>query len=297
MNVTGSRISGSGSPEAIIRFVVLAAIAMAAIDGIVVAIALPTISRSFAADVAHSQWIITAYLITETSLLLIFGRLSEYTGKKTLFLAGLILFTASSLACGLAASLWELIAYRVCQACGSAMIFSISWAILFEIATPDDQGRTMGYIGAVTAAAGIAAPILGGLLTETLGWEYIFLINVPIGILGVILFLRYFPGKDQEGREIVMDWPGSATMVLSLIFIILFLAELSSSLSWSWSAGACLLISLISALVFLILEHRSANPLLDLSIFKNFGFSLPNIATICFYMALFMVNLLAPLLF
>lgn len=297
MNVTGSQVSSSGSPEAIIRVVVLAAIAMAAIDGIVVAIALPTLSRSFAADVAHSQWIITAYLITETSLLLIFGRLSEYTGKRTLFLAGLILFTASSLACGFAASLWELIAYRVCQACGSAMIFSISWAILFEIANPDDQGRTMGYIGAVTAAAGIAAPILGGLLTETLGWEFIFLINVPIGILGVILFLRYFPAKDQERREIVMDWPGSATMVLSLIFIILFLVELSSSLSWSWSAGACLFISLISALVFFIVERRSPNPLLDLSIFRNFGFSLPNVATVCFYMALFMVNLLAPFYF
>lgn len=297
MIIPGPAIHESRGPQAIIRFVVFAAIAMAAIDGIVVSIALPTISRSFAADVAHSQWIITAYLITETSLLLIFGRLSEYTGKRTLFLAGLILFTASSLACGLAMSLWELIAYRVFQACGSAMIFSISWAILFEIASPEDQGRTMGYIGAVTAAAGIAAPILGGFLTEALGWEYIFLINVPIGIVGAILFARYFSRKEQVGQEVVMDWPGSATMVISLIFIILFLFELSSSLTWSWTAALFLLISATSAFLFLIAESRSTHPLLDLTIFRNPGFSLPNSATVCFYMALFMVNLLAPFYF
>lgn len=281
----------------IIEAVVLAAVAMAVIDGIVVSIALPSITAEFGTDVATSQWIITAYLVTETSLLLIFGRLSEYTGKKTLFLSGLVLFTASSLACGLAAGLWELIAYRIFQACGSAMIFSICWALLFEIAGPGGQGRAMGYIGAVTAAGGIIAPILGGVITDALGWEYIFLINVPTGLVGLFLFARYFSPDKRVDRPLSMDWAGSATMVLSLTFMIIFLAELSSSLSWSDSAGLYLCISLASMLVFLMVESRSQSPLLDLTIFRNPAFLLPNAATVCFYLAFFMLNLIGPFYF
>ncbi|MCU0631591.1 MAG: MFS transporter [Methanolinea sp.] len=292
-----SEKDGTGLRVGIIQSVILAAIAMAVIDGIVVSIALPTITRDFVADVAQSQWIITAYLVTETSLLLLFGSVSHYTGKRTLFLAGLVLFTTASLACGLSTTLSELIVFRVLQACGSAMIFSISGAMLFEISSPGSQGRTMGYIGAVTAAAGIAAPILGGLITDSLGWEYIFLINVPIGILGLVLFARHFPSEERREHCICMDWPGSAAMAISLLFLVLFLVELSSALIWSFEAGLYLFISILSLLLFLYAESRSAHPLLDLSVFRNLGFTLPNLAMVCIYMAFFMLNLIGPFYF
>jgi len=183
-----------------IRIIIMAAVAMAVIDGIVVSIALPTITNAFSVDVAQSQWIFTAYLVTETSLLLIFGRVSEFTGKNRLFLAGLVLFTTSSLACGLSTSLWDLVVYRVLQASGSAMIFSICVAILYETSESGEQGRVMSYIGTTTAAAAIAAPVLGGIVTGSLGWEYIFLINVPIGVVGIILFLYLSPPERGPAR-------------------------------------------------------------------------------------------------
>ncbi len=297
MDVAESRHDGSSLGQGIVQSVVLAAIAMAVIDGIVVSIALPSITRDFLADVALSQWIITAYLVTETSLLLIFGRLSEYTGKKTLFSAGLVLFTTSSLACGLSASLVELIVFRVIQAGGSAMIFSISGAILFETSSPGGQARVMGYIGAVTAAAGMAAPILGGLITDALGWEYIFLINVPIGIVGLVLFARHFQKKEPREHSVRMDWAGSASLVIAILFLVLFLVQLSSTLSWSAEAGFYLLISAISTALFLFTESRNPHPLLDLAIFRRLDFTLPNLSMVCIYMAFFMLNLIGPFYF
>jgi len=297
MDVAEPRHDGAIPGQGMVQAVVLAAIAMAVIDGIVVSIALPSITRDFFADVAQSQWIITAYLVTETSLLLIFGRLSEYTGKKTLFSAGLILFTTSSLACGLSASLIELIVFRIIQAGGSAMIFSISGAILFETSSPGGQARVMGYIGSVTAAAGMSAPILGGLITDALGWEYIFLINVPIGIVGLALFLRHFPKKEPRESSVVMDWAGSATLVVALLFLVLFLVQLSSTLSWSAEAGLYLLISTISMALFLFTESRKTHPLLDLAIFRRLDFTLPNLSMICIYMGFFMLNLIGPFYF
>jgi len=297
MGSTGTGMSSQWRREGIVQSVVLAAITMAVIDGIVVSIALPSITRDFFADVAQSQWIITAYLVTETSLLLFFGRLAEHTGKRTLFLAGLVLFTTTSLACGLSKSLLELIVFRILQACGSAMIFSISGAILFESSGPKDQAKTMGYIGAVTAAGGIAAPILGGCITDALGWEYIFFINIPIGIVGLVMFARFSASETQNERLLHMDWPGSATMILSLIFMVLFLVELSYTSFWSVPALVYLCISLVSMLLFLLVESKSEYPLLDLAVFRNPGFTIPNMATICFYMALFMLNLIGPFYF
>lgn len=297
MGDEGSRHDSTSQRQGIIQSVVLAAVAMAVIDGIVVSIALPSITRDFLADVAQSQWIITAYLVTETSLLLIFGRLSEYTGKKTLFFAGLILFTTSSLACGLSTSLLELIVFRVIQAGGSAMIFSISAAILFESSRPGGEARAMGYIGAVTAAAGIAAPIIGGFITEALGWAFIFLINVPIGIIGLLLFARHYPSGERRERFIRMDWPGSATLVLSLIFLVLFLVRLSSVLTWTAEDAIYLFVSIVSMLLFLVAESKSRYPLLDLTIFRKPEFSLPNLAMVCIYMAFFMLNLIGPFYF
>ena len=120
---------------------------MFVLDGSVVNIALPSITRYFNSDMAQSQWVITSYLLTTTSLLMIFGKISEYTGRIRLFLAGFVIFTLSSLACGLSTSLAMLVLFRGVQAVGAAMAFSISAAVIFEIYPPGEQGRAMGYIG------------------------------------------------------------------------------------------------------------------------------------------------------
>ena len=281
----------------IIMFIVLIGTAMAVIDGIVVSIALPTITSSFEVGVTQSQWIITAYLVTETSLLLIFGKISEYTGKIKIFLAGVIIFTSGSLACGVSASLPELILFRILQAIGSAMIFSLSTAIIFELFPKGEQGRAMGYIGATIAIASIASPVLGGFITDTLGWEYIFLINVPIGIILLLLALRYFHFRETLSGNLDMDWAGAVTMVLFMVSLILFLGEMSSGFSLFPAAAVYLIVFLVSLGIFLVREMTHENPLLDLSVFKNRTFFLPVMAMMLLFIALFMVNLIGPFYF
>ncbi|MDD1716286.1 MAG: MFS transporter [Methanolinea sp.] len=281
----------------VIRVIVLIATAMAVIDGIVVSIALPTITRAFIVGIAQSQWIISAYLVTETSLLLIFGRISDFTGKRRLFLAGFILFTASSLACGLSSGLYDLVLYRILQASGAAMVFSISAAIMFEVSPRGEQGRAMGYVGATVAVAGIAAPILGGFITDSLGWEYIFLINVPIGVVVLVLAARYFRFPEQKTGTLRMDWPGSVSMVISIVSLVLLLSELSGGFKLSLFLLIYLLVFFLSVIVFLVVERKSRYPILDLSVFRNLKFTLPNAALTCIFCAFFMVNLVGPFYF
>ena len=166
----------------IIMGIVLVGIFMAVLDGIVVSIALPTMTSHFHVDLAPSQWITTAYLLTITSLLLICGKVSDFTGRVPLFIAGIGLFTVSSLACGLSTNLPMLVGFRVIQAVGGAMMFSISGAIIFQAFPVHERGRAMGYIGSTVAVGSILGPIVGGFVTQALGWQSIFLINVPIGV-------------------------------------------------------------------------------------------------------------------
>ena len=167
----------------IILAIVLLGILMSVIDGNVVSIALPTITQYFNVDVTLSQWTITAYLLTMTALMLVFGKISEYTGKTKLFIIGFIIFTLSSLACGLSQNMTELILFRIAQGFGAAMVFSISGAIIYEAFPVSERGRAMGFLGSTVAIGSIAGPVLGGFLVDSLGWQYIFLINVPIGII------------------------------------------------------------------------------------------------------------------
>jgi len=292
----GHQRTAAGQSPTVIRVIIMAAVAMAVIDGIVVGIALPTITKAFSVDVAQSQWIFTAYLVTETSLLLIFGRVSEFTGKNRLFLAGLVLFTTSSLACGLSTSLWDLVVCRVLQAGGSAMIFSICVAILYETSSPGEQGRVMSYIGTTTAAAAIAAPVLGGIVTGSLGWEYIFLINVPIGVACISLSSFFTAGR-WSCKDFSMDWPGAATLVSFLVFLVLSLAEISSGRILSLGTLFLFCLAILTLVLFVLVEGKSPRPLVDLSLFMDPDFTLPNLSMTCIYLAFFMLYLVGPFYF
>ncbi len=281
----------------VIMLMVLIGTAMAVVDGIVVSIALPTITDFFAVGVTGSQWVITGYLVTETSLLLIFGKISEYTGKRKLFLAGIALFTLSSLACGLSTSLTELVLFRVLQATGGAMIFSITAAMLFEIFPTGEQGRAMGYVGATIAIASLAAPVLGGFLTDAVGWEYIFLINVPIGAVIFPLALKYLNLGETKKERLEMDWVGAFSMILFMVAIILFMGDLAGAQGMGPVTVGYLLLFIASFGVFLVNESRHNDPLLDLSIFRNRKFTLPSIAMILLFISFFMVNLVGPFYF
>jgi EmrB/QacA subfamily drug resistance transporter len=278
-------------------FIVFAAIFMAVLDGNVVNIALPTITSYFGVDVTYSQWVVTAYLVTLTSLLLIFGRVSEYFGRGRMFILGFVVFTLGSLACGLSPDLPVLILFRVVQATGAAMLFSISSAIIYQLYPRGEQGKSMGYVGATVAIGSIAGPVLGGFLVDTLGWQYIFLINVPIGAVLIPVAMKFFGSGGSVKKEIRMDWTGAFTMVLFMVSLMLALSSLATDLAITAPVAAFTCIFLASFAIFLFNEQRVSNPLLDLSIFRVPAFYLPVLATALYFIALFMVNILGPFYF
>lgn len=293
--VLGSRQAWNGHPHRYaILFVILIGIFMFVVDAVVVSVALPTITTHFHASVALAQWIITAYLISITSLLLICGRLSEYTGRPRMFLAGIILFTLSSLGCGISSSLSMLILFRILQAAGGAMAFSISTAMIFQTFPKGELGRAMGYIGSTVAAGSMAGPVLGGYIVDLLGWQYIFLINIPIGIALLPLAMRYLKIHEKKRELPEMDWVGAGTMILFMAALMLLLGELAISMSLEIKTIAYAFIFVGSFSAFIAHERNYKRPLLDLLVFNNLDFTLPGVSMMLFFICNFMMVIAGP---
>jgi EmrB/QacA subfamily drug resistance transporter len=281
----------------ILSFIIFLGIFMFVIDGSVVSIALPTITRYFQADISGSQWVITSYLVTVTSLLLIFGKLAEWTGKVRLFLLGFVLFTLASVACGLSSSLEMLIFFRATQAVGAAMAFSISAAVIFEIYPRGEQGKAMGYIGTTVSLASIAGPMLGGYIVDYLGWQYIFLINLPIGIFLLALASKYMKVAEARSLKLELDWQGGSLLVIFLVSFMSLLSELTSGAIFTSRKVSYVLLAIVSLLAFIWIESHHKAPLLDLSIFRMKKFIFPVITIILFIISSFAVFILGPFYF
>jgi len=274
--------------------IVLVSVLMAVIDSTVVNIALPTMTRFFEVDLPYTQWTITAYLITMTSLLLLFGKVSEFAGRARLFFIGIIVFTASSLACGMSSTLPELILFRVIQGAGAAMLFSISSALIFATTPPDERGRAMGYLGSTVAIGSILGPILGGFVVDALGWEYIFFINVPIGILLILGALRYLRFDEPVTKKTTLDWHGSAAMIAMFVSLIIALGNIAADDALTPVTIAALAVFIASLVIFLRHEQRCPEPLVDLAIFSNTAFLFPLISLVIIFVANFMMTVVGP---
>lgn len=299
MNAEGEDLrQESGSKNRyVVLLLVLTGVLMAVVDGSVVSIALPTITGYFRVNIAQSQMIMTSYLVTLTSLLMIFGKVAEYIGKARLFLLGIALFSFSSLACGLSTSLNLLVLCRIVQATGAAMMFSISSAIIFQSFPRGEQGRAMGYIGATVAIGSILGPTLGGFIVDLLGWKYIFLINVPIGTVQLLLSSRYMIIEDKTSESLNVDLIGAATLITFMVSMMALLGQLSVSFALSPSNIALALTFILSLAAFVINESRQKAPLLDLSIFRYRMFVLPCFGMIIFFVSNLMISILGPFYF
>ena len=159
---------------------------MSTLDGSIVNVALPTISRELQANLSTLQWVVTAYLLTISSLLPVFGRIADLLGRRRIFSIGFVVFTLGSILCGLAPNIWFLIGMRVLQAIGASMLMANSAAIIIANFPSKERGRALGLTGTVVALGSLSGPALGGILVGLLDWRSIFYINVPIGILGYL---------------------------------------------------------------------------------------------------------------
>lgn len=251
---------------------------MVLLDVSVVNVALEALRTGFHTDIAGLQWVINAYTLIFAALLLTAGALGDRFGAKRIFAAGFMIFTLASLACGLAPTLGILILSRIVQGLGAALLVPSSLAMLQQaFPEPEKRSRAVGWWGAAGGVALAAGPVLGGLLVTHIGWRSIFLINLPIGVLGLFLTLRYASTSTmQAGRN--LDMPGQISAVIALASLTAALTE-ASQLGWLHPlVCAGLLIAALSTIGFLWLESRSPAPMLPLSLFRNPTFSVASIA-------------------
>lgn len=263
------------------KWAVMAATSMgiflATIDGSIVNIALPSLEEGLHTSFGLVQWVVVAYLLVVTTLLLSFGRWADMVGKKKIYLAGYIIFTLGSLLCGLSTSIYMLIGARAFQAIGAAMQMALGTAIVTEAFPPQERGKALGINGLMVSLGVIAGPTLGGIILGHLSWHWIFFVNLPVGIIGTIMVIKFVPDR-VPGVQQKFDFAGALALLISLssLTIGLTLGELNGFLYWP----VCLLLVLfvVALATFLRIEKRAAQPMVDLRIFKNRLFSV-NLAT------------------
>lgn len=232
-------------------------------------VALPTLAQAFNASFQQVQWIVLAYLLAITTMIVSVGRLGDLIGGRRLLLAGLFLFTVASVLCGVAPTLWLLIAARAAQGVGAAIMMTLTMAFVGETVPKAKTGSAMGLLGTMSAIGTALGPSLGGLLIAGAGWRAIFLVNVPLGLLAFVLAYRYLPADrrgpktDRTGFDVV------GTLLLALALGAYALAMTVGRGSFGPLNMALLVAAVFGAGFFVLVEARVASPLIRLAAFRN----------------------------
>ncbi|MFZ2530748.1 MAG: MFS transporter [Rhodococcus sp. (in: high G+C Gram-positive bacteria)] len=266
---------------------------MIMVDGTIVAVANPVILRELHADINSVVWVTSAYLLAYAVPLLVTGRLGDKYGPKRVYLAGLVLFTLASLWCGLSGTIEVLILARVFQGLGASLMSPQTMAVITRIFPPARRGAAMGMWGAVAGVATLVGPLAGGGLVDWLGWEWIFFINVPVGVLAFVVAVRLVP--DLETHPHKFDLVG---VVLSGIGMFLLVFGIQEGNTYDWSAVVWGLIAggVVLLVVFVLYQGRMrGEPLVPLELFRDRNFSLANIGIVSIGFAVTAMTL--PLMF
>jgi EmrB/QacA subfamily drug resistance transporter len=254
------------------KWFVLIAIAMAiflgTVDGSIVNVALPTLVDEFDTTFGVAQWVVLAYLLTQTTLTLMFGRLGDMIGKKPIFTAGFSVFTIGSVLAGFSPTIELLIAARVVQALGASMIFALGFAITTEAFPPSERGKALGINGTTVSLGIMAGPIIGGMILETTDWRWIFFVNLPIGIIGTITAIKFVPNTRPKGKQ-RFDFLGAGAFFVSLLTLLLALTMGQSMGFTEPLIIGMFAVSIVALAAFIAVERRVSQPMLNLALFKN----------------------------
>jgi MFS family permease len=262
--------AGPSSHLRLIFILVIAAYFMDIIDASIVTVALPTIRTEFAASIADSQWIYGAYGITLAGFLMLMGRAGDMYGQKRIFISGLVVFTAASFAGGLAQSLLSLIISRSIQGIGAAMTTVTAFAIFIGLFREGpERNKAFGYITAVLSGGFAAGAVAGGALTTFLGWRWVMFVNVPIGIVTIILCQRYLPGGKAKFAVPHLDAPGALTVTAGTVLLVYGLTNAAGLGFASLFTALPLLLSVALLGAFVGIESRSKAPLMPLSFVRR----------------------------
>ena len=243
---------------------------MPSLDTSIANAGLPTLAQAFNASFQETQWIVIAYLLAITTLIVSVGRLGDILGRRRLFLGGIALFTAASLLCGVAPTLWLLITARAVQGLGAAIMMALTVALVGETVPKAKTGSAIGLLGTMSAIGTTLGPSVGGVLIAGLGWRTIFLVNVPVGILNFLLAHRHLPDDHREVKtEQRASFDGAGTLLLALTLAAYALAMTAGRGHFGWLNITLLLVAIFGAGLFVFIEARVPSPLVGLAIFHD----------------------------
>jgi EmrB/QacA subfamily drug resistance transporter len=260
---------------------------MIMLDNTIVNVALPSIQRDLNIGISELEWVFNGYALTFGVLMLTGGKLADLMGRRRIFIAGLVIFTLASLFCGLATSAGWLIGARVLQGVGSAFMNPATLSIITATFPPRQRGMAIGIWAGVSAMALAIGPLVGGLITEHWSWNWIFFINVPIGILAIVVTRLVVDESRDTSADQRLDLPGLLSSGIALFALTYGLIEANS---YGWTSSRILALFAVAAVgfaVFILLELHQRSPMLDLSLFKNGTFAGANTVMLLVGLAMF----------
>jgi EmrB/QacA subfamily drug resistance transporter len=274
---------------------------MIMLDNTVVNVALPSMRSSLHMSLSELEWVVAGYALTFAAFMLIGGKLADFVGRRLVFMIGLAVFTGASLACGLAPNGGFLIGARIVQGLGGALMNPATLSIIAATFAPRERGRAIGIWAGVSAMALAIGPLVGGLLTEHVNWNWIFFINVPVGLVGLLAIPLFIDESRDTTAEQRLDLPGLVASALGLFSLTYAFIEANS---YGWGSARIIgafAVAAASLVVFVLLERHQRVPMLDLSLFRNRTFGGANAAMLFvglamfgtfFYVSLYMQNVL-----
>jgi len=245
---------------------------LAALDGTIVATALPTIVADLH-GVNHLSWVVVAYLLSSTVSTPLWGKLGDLHGRKVYFQAAIVVFLVGSMLCGIAHSMLTLILFRGVQGLGGGGLMVGAQAVIADIVPPRDRGRYAGFFGAVFGAATVLGPLLGGFIVEYWSWRWIFFVNLPFGVLALVVTAAALPSAGVRVSHVI-DYAGIVTLALAASGLILFTSLGGTDFAWLSTKSMLLLVGgLLFTVLFVVVERRSSEPIIAPRLFKNRVFS------------------------
>jgi len=260
--------------------------AMAFIDGTALNVVLPALQQSLNATGADLFWILNAYLLMLASLILIGGSLGDKLGRKKIFMLGIFIFIAGSAACGISSSVLLLIAFRIIQGIGGALMIPGSLSLISSSINQKERGKAIGTWSAFTTVVTMGGPVLGGALADAGLWRYIFFINVPIGIAALIMLTFKVKESKDESADHAIDYPGAITIALGLALITFGFLRIPAVGLHNWQAYGSLALGMLLLVTFIIIQAKSKHPMMPLQLFTNLTFSGANLLTLFLYAGL-----------
>ncbi|MGY3779323.1 MDR family MFS transporter [Isobaculum melis] len=259
----------------LVTIAIFVATFMTAVEGTIVSTAMPTIVGSLE-GLSLMNWVVSIYLLTNAMMTPIYGKLADRIGRKPIFMFGAILFIIGSSLCGLAQSMEQLIVFRAIQGVGAGAIMPIAFTIIADIYPFEKRAKILGLNGAAWGVAGIIGPLLGGFIVEKLSWHWIFFINVPVGIITTIMMYVFLVEK-REVKKAPIDYLGSITLMIALLSLLYGFQVLGENSEISAMLIGVFAVSMLSFILFVIVERRATDPIIPLSLFNNRAFVIPNV--------------------